>query len=695
MSTSEPPRGGGNVPSSRPLPTSLPEEARVANSVMPTAGHTPSLPAAGYSTPGLAGAILRVPGQPTLPDFDPTSLTMVISRLANDMYAAPPMHETARPDDALHASAPLSGAPSPPAALPPAEAPSMGAPASSAPVAPSDDIDATYLPASNAYPKPAAAPVAPNAPVNAPSHAPPAPFTHGASVTSGSPFEGPLDFGAIDSMGAPFMQLDGASFPLLDHAGHDGHDRPEPTGLTPQTRDHGPQGPTQAPTQAQSKPQAQPRVLDASAFAPAYQIGTHELSADSLRKSNGGTVFDPHALKLEFPILQERVNGRQLVWLDNAATTQKPQTVIDRLSYFYSRENSNIHRAAHTLAARATDAYESARESVRRFVNAPSKSEIIFVRGATEGINLVAQTWGRRNVNAGDEIVITWLEHHANIVPWIRLCAERGAHLRVAPVDDRGQIILEEYEKLLSPKTRLVSLTQVSNALGTITPAKEMVDMAHRHGAIVLVDGAQAVSHTRVDVQDLGCDFFVFSGHKVFAPTGIGAVWGKHELLERMPPWQGGGNMIQDVTFERVQYQPPPARFEAGTGNIADAVGLGAALDWVTRVGIERIEQYEHSLLEYANDVLQHVPGLTLIGTAPQKAGVISFVLVGQKTEEMGGLLDREGIAVRSGHHCAQPILRRFGLEATVRASLAPYNTFQDIDALGAALHRIQAGRAN
>jgi cysteine desulfurase / selenocysteine lyase len=403
--------------------------------------------------------------------------------------------------------------------------------------------------------------------------------------------------------------------------------------------------------------------------------------------------FDAEIIKRDFPILRERVNGRPLVWLDNAATTQKPQSVIDRLSYFYAHENSNVHRAAHELAARATDAYESAREKVRRFLNASAPREIIFVRGTTEGINLVAQSWGRHNVHKDDEIVITWLEHHANIVPWQMLCAEKGARLRVAPVDDRGQIILEEYEKLLSPKTRLVSLAQVSNALGTVTPVTEMIEAAHRHGARVLVDGAQAVSHMRADVQALNCDFYVLSGHKMFAPTGIGAVYGKSEVLDVTPPWQGGGSMIQDVTFERSIYQPPPARFEAGTGNIADAVGLGAAIDYLDRVGMANITRHESELLIYATDALQRVPGLHIIGTAKEKAGVLSFVLDGVRTEEIGDILNREGIAVRAGHHCAQPIHRRFGLESTVRASLALYNTCDDIDALVTALLRIQAGR--
>ncbi len=423
---------------------------------------------------------------------------------------------------------------------------------------------------------------------------------------------------------------------------------------------------------------------------PAFEIRPTE---DRSVRSLPSTPIDAHSLKRQFPILSQQVNGRPLVWLDNGATTQKPRRVIDRITHFYENENSNVHRAAHTLAARSTDAYEKARESVRRFINAPSTKDIIFVRGATEGINLVAKSWGKRNLGPGDEILITWLEHHANIVPWQMLASETGAKLKVAPVDDRGQVLLEEYEKLLNGRTKLVAFTQVSNALGTITPAREMISMAHRHGARVLLDGAQGVSHMRVDVQSLDCDFYVFSGHKVFAPTGIGAVFGKQEVLESTPPWQGGGNMIQDVTFERTLFHAPPARFEAGTGNIADAVGLGAALDWLTELGIERVSAHEHALLEYATPRLLDVPGLTLIGTAKEKAAVMSFVLAGQKTEEVGGLLDREGIAVRSGHHCAQPILRRFGVEATVRASLAPYNTHEDIDTLLAALHRLQAGR--
>jgi cysteine desulfurase/selenocysteine lyase len=326
-------------------------------------------------------------------------------------------------------------------------------------------------------------------------------------------------------------------------------------------------------------------------------------------------------------------------------------------------------------------------------LNASSTREIIFVRGATEGINLVAQSWGRRNIQKDDEIVITWLEHHANIVPWQMLCAEKGARLRVAPVDDSGQVLLDEYEKLLGPKTRLVALPQVSNALGVIPPVSEMIEAAHRHGAKVLLDGAQSVSHMRVDVESLDCDFFVFSGHKVFAPTGIGVVYGKSEVLEHTPPWQGGGNMIQDVTFEKTLYQRPPQRFEAGTGNIADAVGLGAAVDYLDRAGMANISRHEHGLLTYATESLLRIPGLHIIGTAREKAGVLSFVLDGFRTEEIGDYLNRNGIAVRSGHHCAQPILRRFGLESTVRASLALYNTVEDIDTLIVALWNLRLGR--
>jgi len=403
--------------------------------------------------------------------------------------------------------------------------------------------------------------------------------------------------------------------------------------------------------------------------------------------------FDVHAVRRDFPVLQERVNGHQLVWFDNAATTHKPQSVIDRISYFYAHENSNIHRAAHELAARATDAYEGARERVRKFINAPEVEEVIFVRGTTEAINLVAKSWGAQHVGEGDEIIVSHLEHHANIVPWQQLASAKGAKLRVIPVDDSGQVLLEEYRKLLSDRTKIVSVTQVSNALGTVVPVKQIVELAHRAGAKALVDGAQSVSHMRVDVQDIGADFFVFSGHKVFGPTGIGVVWGKREVLEDMPPWQGGGNMIADVTFEKTVYQAIPNKFEAGTGNIADAVGLGAAIDYVDRVGIENIARYEHELLCYGMQALAAIPGVRLIGTAADKASVMSFVLAGYSTDEVGQALNDEGIAVRTGHHCAQPILRRFGVETTVRPSLAFYNTFDEIDRLVAVVRRLAGQR--
>jgi cysteine desulfurase/selenocysteine lyase len=596
----------------------VPGEARPAVGHAPAPTHATGVPTGG-PTPGLATAILRVPGAPTVPEFDPVSVAVLIQKLANEPTPLSPSPPAGERGDA---SVPQN----------PVQAGSLALPST--------------LPTSTGIPNPT-------------STSPMVPSTTEAS----NPFMSAPQFDSV-------LPSEAFSIPLVE--------------LSSPVHTAEPTVPTKAPASA---PHPGPLPADAGRGSPQFDPTGHGYT----HASHG--QFDPYAIKSEFPILHQQVNGRQLVWFDNAATTQKPRAVIDRLSKFYERENSNIHRAAHTLAARATDAYEGARETVRKFLNAPSTKDLIFVRGATEGINLVAQAWGRRNIKEGDEIVVTHLEHHANIVPWQMLVAEKGAKLRVAPVDDRGQIILEEYEKLLNPRTRLVSFTMVSNALGTITPAKQMVELAHRHGARVLVDGAQSVSHLRVDLQSLDPDFFVFSGHKVFAPTGIGVVYGKTEVLEAMPPWQGGGNMISDVTFEKTTFHPPPMRFEAGTGNIADAVGLGAALDWVMRVGLENIAAYEHELLEYATECLGEVPGLTLYGTAPEKAGVLSFTLEGQKTEQVGALLDREGIAVRSGHHCAQPILRRFGLEATVRASLAPYNTREDVDALVAALKRIQEGR--
>jgi cysteine desulfurase/selenocysteine lyase len=405
--------------------------------------------------------------------------------------------------------------------------------------------------------------------------------------------------------------------------------------------------------------------------------------------NEGARPLDVASIRRDFPALHQKVHGKPLAWLDNAATTQKPQSVIDAVSQFYAHDNSNIHRGAHTLAARATDAFEQARQKVQTFLGASSAKEIIFVRGTTEGINLVAQTYGRKCFQPGDEIVLSTLEHHANIVPWQLVAKEKGAVLRVIPVTDCGEIMLEQYQALLGPRTKLVALTQASNSLGTILPVEEMTRMAKRYGARVLIDGAQSVPHMPVNVQQIGCDFFAFSGHKIFAPTGIGVVYVKEELEEIMPPWQGGGSMIRDVTFEETTFADPPAKFEAGTPNVADAVGLGAALDYVNRLGLANTAKYEQELLQYATGQLSRIKGLRLIGTAPEKVGVISFVLQDRRTEEVGRLLDLEGIAVRAGHHCSQPSLRRFGLEATVRPSLSFYNTPEEIDRLVEAVKRI------
>jgi cysteine desulfurase/selenocysteine lyase len=415
-------------------------------------------------------------------------------------------------------------------------------------------------------------------------------------------------------------------------------------------------------------------------------------SEGALFKSSplGTGGFDVNRIRGDFPILNERVaGGKPLIWLDNGATTQKPNAVIDRISYFYRHENSNVHRGAHELAARSTDAYEAARETIARFLGAPSKENIVFVRGTTEAINLAAQSYVKPLLSEGDEIILTILEHHANIVPWQMIAQEIGALIKVAPVDDTGQIILSEYARLFSPRTKFVSVTHVSNALGTITPVREMIQIAHGNGARILVDGAQSVAHTPLNVSELDADFFVFSGHKIFGPTGIGALYGKTDVLDSARPYQGGGNMIKDVTFERTVYNPPPVKFEAGTGNIADAVGLGAALDYVSGIGIANISAYEHELLDYATRELKRVNGLRLIGTAPEKASVLSFVLDNRSVEEIGKHLASRGIAVRAGHHCAQPILRRFGLEATVRPTIAFYNTAEEIDKLVSAIKEI------
>ena len=421
-----------------------------------------------------------------------------------------------------------------------------------------------------------------------------------------------------------------------------------------------------------------------------YVQKVQSVSGGFYDKTDRNSIFDVNQIRKDFPVLNQYVHGKPIVWLDNAATTQKPKSVIDALTRFYSIDNSNIHRGAHTLAARATDDYEGTRENVRRFIGAASSDEIIFVRGTTEAINLVAQTWGRQNILPGEEILVTILEHHANIVPWQMLAREKGAILKPVPVNDKGEILLEEYSRLLNPRTKLVAIAHASNSLGTILPVREMIQLAKRYDTKVLVDGAQSVAHIPVNVQEFDADFFVFSGHKIFAPTGIGVLYGKKEILENMPPWQGGGNMISDVTFEETVYNVVPNKFEAGTPSVADAIGLGAALDYVNRIGLHNIAQYEHKLTEYATEKLRPIPGLRLIGSPKEKVGVISFVLNGINSEQAGRYLDQEGIALRTGHHCAQPALRRFGVESTIRPSLAFYNTFDEIDRLVLAVKRLK-----
>ena len=400
--------------------------------------------------------------------------------------------------------------------------------------------------------------------------------------------------------------------------------------------------------------------------------------------------FDVHKIRQDFPILKQLAYGKPLAYLDNAATSQKPQAVIDAITRYYTDDNSNIHRGVHLLSERATHHYEEAREKVRRFINAKERREIIFVRGTTEALNLVAHSYGRANVNAGDEVLITALEHHSNIVPWQILCSERNARLRVAPINDEGEVLLDDFAQLINERTKLVSIAHVSNALGTINPVREMVEMAHRQNIPVMIDGAQAAPHTRIDVQELDCDFYAFSGHKVYGPTGIGVLYGKTELLEAMSPYQGGGDMIASVSFEKTTYNTLPHKFEAGTPNIAGTIGLGAAIDYVTEIGLDRIALHEHDLLTYGTGALSQIPGLRLIGTAKKKAGVLSFVLEGIHPHDVGTVLDREGVAIRTGHHCAMPLMERFGVPATARASLAVYNTREELDALVAGIHKVK-----
>ncbi len=399
------------------------------------------------------------------------------------------------------------------------------------------------------------------------------------------------------------------------------------------------------------------------------------------RTANSG--FNVELIRKDFPILQKKVHGNKpLIWLDNAATTQKPNFVIDAISDYYRNYNSNVHRGAHELAAKATDAYELARQKVQLFMGAASQNEIVFVRGTTEAINLVARTFGQMNIGYGDEIILSGSSHHANIVPWQMLAKEKGAHLKVIPFNDTGELNIEAYKFLLNPKVKIVAVDHVSNVLGTVNPIREMVDLAHHNGSIVVIDGAQSVPHFRPNVQEIDCDFYVFSGHKIFGPTGIGAIYGKAKHWDSIPPYQGGGNMIDRVTFEHTTYQPPPYKFEAGTGNIADAIGLGAALDYIERIGFDAAGHYEKELLNYGMLQLASIPDLTLIGTSSSKVSVMSFVVKGVDNEQMGKYLDSEGIAVRSGHHCAQPTLAHYGLTSSVRPSVAFYNTFEEIDFL-------------
>ena len=404
--------------------------------------------------------------------------------------------------------------------------------------------------------------------------------------------------------------------------------------------------------------------------------------SNAVQQQNQSLGFDVKKIRNDFPILHQIINGKPLIYLDNAATSQKPKNVLDAIEKYYREYNSNIHRGVHTLSENATEAYELARLKIKNFINAQSNKEVIFVRGATEAINLVAQSFGRNSLNKNDEIIITELEHHANIVPWQLLSKQTGATLKFIPINDNGELIIEEYEKLLSKNTKIVAVGHISNALGTINPIKTIIDMAHEYDAKVLIDGAQATSHTSVDVQKLDCDFYTFSGHKVFGPTGVGVLYGKEALLEKMPPYQGGGDMIKMVTMMDTQYNDLPYKFEAGTPNISGAIGLGAAIDYVNEIGLENIAQYENELLNYANQLASEITGLKFIGTAKQKTSILSFTLKGIHPHDIGTILNNEGIAIRTGHHCAMPVMERFKIPATSRASFAFYNTHEEIDEL-------------
>lgn len=410
---------------------------------------------------------------------------------------------------------------------------------------------------------------------------------------------------------------------------------------------------------------------------------------ESLVEEKVNTFFNVEAVRKDFPILERTIYGKPLVYLDNAATTHKPKVVIERLKEYYESENSNIHRGVHYLSQLATNKYEETREKVRKFINASSVKEIIFTKGATDSINLFATSFGRKFISEGDEIIITQMEHHANIVPWQMLCEANKAVLKYIPIDDNGELILSDLEKLITPKTKLISFLHVSNSLGTINPAKEIIAIAHKHGIKVLLDGAQSIQHSKVDVRDLDADFFVFSGHKIYGPTGTGVLYGKESLLNELPPYQGGGDMIRVVTMEKTSYNELPYKFEAGTPNIAGIIGLGTAIDYVNSIGLENISNYEHELLVYAEKKLLEIEGVKIIGTAKNKAAVISFVLDGIHPHDVGTILDSEGVAIRAGHHCTQPIMQRFGIPATARASFSFYNTMEEVDQLALAIKKV------
>jgi len=588
--------------------------------------------------PPVQGGPGDIPGDP----FD----TALITRLAKELYAGFPGNANAHPP---------GPAPTPPAAL-------AGVPVTTPGTAPAG------IPAEPAGKSPAISQGEPHDDVLTSGHVSPAPEP--------PPVHPPLEAAPKEASGSSAAPPSGAHDPACDESYAYGE--PRCNGVV-----FG-KSPAGAPSQAPGN------VTDYYFLRPQDPAGALGVPGARAAAEPSLSTFDVEAIRRDFPALHQNVNGHPLIWLDNAATTQKPQSVLDATSLFYGRDNSNIHRAAHTLSTRASGQFEAGREKVRQFLGAGDAKEIIFLRGTTEAINLVAQSYGRKNVGAGDEILLTEMEHHANIIPWQLLAEQTGAVIRVVPMNDRGELIMGEFAKLLGPRTKIVAVTHVSNALGTINPIEEIIPLAHAHGVPVLVDGAQSTPHIPINVTALDADFFVFSAHKIFGPTGIGALYAKSHLLEEMPPWQGGGHMIRDVRFEKTTYQNAPEKFEAGTPDIAGVVGLGAAIDYIAKVGLPAIAAYEHALLEYATLALATVPGLRPIGTAASKASVLSFVIPGVPNENIAKHLDDHGIAVRAGHHCALPAQRHFGLESTVRPSLAFYNTYEEVDALVKALYLLK-----